>query len=153
MRKRNPHKKMISNVKRTIGTKKYRRTQRKDGSVPPLPKDYIETRLEIDYIFVEQLLAKQNGRCYWFPEIDLTEYFDCLWIPKHPMAPSVDRLNSKVTETDGHYSPDNVVLTTRFVNFGRCDYGGDFHNEVVMPFKEAILNPSNIVVGLEDYFG
>tara|TARA_Y100000310_G_C20165064_1_gene570983 strand:+ start:27 stop:473 length:447 start_codon:yes stop_codon:yes gene_type:complete len=146
---KNPYKKIISNIKNTINTKKKRRTLREDGTVPPLPKDYVETRLEIDYIFIEQLYAKQNGRCYWFPEVELN--LDLLWISKHPMAPSVDRLCSTVTETEGHYSPDNIVLTTRFVNFGRCAYEGDFVKEVVTPFKEAILNPS-MVNNLEECF-
>ena len=69
MRKRNPWKKLLSNVKSTASVKKNRRTVRSDGTVPPLPKDFVQTRVEIDEIFLEKLFGKQNGRCYYFPEI------------------------------------------------------------------------------------
>jgi len=143
MRKRNPWKKLLSNVKSTAGVKEYRRTQRKDGSVPPLAEDFVKTRVEFDEVFLENLFGKQNGRCYWFPEIELDP--SLLYVARHPMAPSVDRLVSKVTENEGHYTEDNVVLTTRFCNFGRGCYDGDFINEVVDVYKNAILNPTDLV--------
>jgi hypothetical protein len=143
MREKNPWLKLLANVKSTAGVKEYRRTARPDGTIPPLPEDYVHTRIEIDEIFLEQLFGKQNGRCYWFTEIELDPML--LYVPYHPMAISVDRLVSKVTENEGHYTEDNVVLTTRFCNFGRGCYDGNFRTEVVDVFKNAILNPTDSV--------
>ena len=136
---RNPWKKLLANVKSTANVKKHRRTVRSDGTIPSLPDDFVQTRVEIDDVFLEQLFGKQNGRCHWFPEIELDPML--LFVSKHPMAISVDRLVSKVTETEGHYTKDNVVLTTRFANFGRCSYDGDFDKEVVQVIQECIRNP------------
>lgn len=140
---KNPWKKLLANVKSTAAVKEYRRTQRKDGSFPPLAEDFVKTRVEFDAVFLENLFAKQNGRCYWFTEIELDPML--LYVPKHPMAISVDRLVSKVTENEGHYTKDNVVLTTRFVNFGRNSYNGNFRTEVVDVIRKSLLNPSDLV--------
>jgi hypothetical protein len=65
---------------------------------------------DINKKFLDYLLEKQNGNCYWLNiPLDLTMK-DAL------RKPSLDRLdNSK------GYSIDNVVLTTVFANTGRRD--------------------------------
>ncbi len=40
-----------------------------------------------------------------------------LFVPRSPFAVSVDRVDSS-----GGYTPDNIVLTTRFSNVGRGSY-------------------------------
>lgn len=64
---------------------------------------------------------KQNGKCYWLG-VDMS--LEDLLISRSPFAPSVDRLDSS-----GHYTKDNIVLTTRFANLGRGAYAGEDFQE------------------------
>lgn len=60
---------------------------------------------------------KQDGRCFWFDiplnmNLLFSNYHE--YIPKHPLAPSVDRIDD-----DKDYTIDNIVICCRLANFGR----------------------------------
>ena len=56
---------------------------------------------------------------------------------KTPTRPSVDRLD----DSKG-YVKGNVVITTRFTNFGRNSYKGDF-SQIVEEFKTGLQEGGN----------
>jgi hypothetical protein len=85
---------------------------------------------------LEQIWNQQDGKCYWFGvtlDLDLLYKNHPDWRPKHPLAPSIDKI-----DPDGDYTKDNIVITTRFANFGRnvCEY--DRFGEIV----ELLQNPA-----------
>lgn len=83
---------------------------------------YHEIHITIDDL--KEQWAKQNGKCYWL-NVDMS--LPDLFISRSPFAPSVDRLDSS-----GHYTKDNIVLTTRFANLGRGAYDGeDFQERLI----------------------
>jgi hypothetical protein len=51
-------------------------------------------------------------------------------MPKHPLAPSIDKI-----DVSGDYTKDNIVITSRFANFGRnvCDF--DKFHKIVKTLK------------------
>ena len=57
---------------------------------------------------------KQRGKCWW---LGIPMSLEDLFVPRSPFAVSVDRVDSS-----GGYTPDNIVLTTRFSNVGRGSY-------------------------------
>ena len=84
---------------------------------------------------LEEIWNSQEGKCYWFGvPLDITllyrDHPD--WMPKHPMAPSIDKI-----DVNGDYTKDNIVITTRFANFGRnvCDF--DSFKEIVQTLKNS----------------
>lgn len=58
---------------------------------------------------MEIFYIKQNCRCHWF-DIELNPAW--IFIPKHPLAISVDRL-------EYNYDKKSVVICSRFANLGR----------------------------------
>lgn len=80
---------------------------------------YHEVSITIDDL--KEQWEKQNGKCYWL-RIDMS--LEDLMISRSPFAVSVDRLDS-----NGHYTKDNIVLTTRFANLGRGAYAGEDFQE------------------------
>lgn len=74
---------------------------------------YRKLEFDIDVDFINELLKKQNGKCYWFG-VDLIPSK----IKKHPQQPSLDRLDNKKG-----YVKENVVLSCYSANIGRneCD--------------------------------
>lgn len=58
--------------------------------------------------------VEQDGKCYW---LGIEMSLEDLMISRSPFAVSVDRLDSQ-----GEYTKDNIVLTTRFANLGRGAY-------------------------------
>jgi hypothetical protein len=85
---------------------------------------------------LEQIWNQQDGKCYWFGvtlDLDLVYKNHPDWRPKHPLAPSIDKI-----DPDGDYTKDNIVITTRFANFGRnvCEF--DRFGEIV----ELLQNPA-----------
>ena len=83
---------------------------------------------------------KQNERCYWFNipldfHLLYKDHFE--WMPKHPMAPSVDRIDDKKD-----YTSDNIVISCRFANLGRNIYPHDKMKDVVKTiFEHNSANP------------
>jgi hypothetical protein len=98
-------------------------------------KPWIPSRVLVTPEDIKEIWYKQDGKCYWFGvDLDLgllyNDHSD--WMPKHPLAPSIDKIN-----IDGDYSKDNIVITTRFANFGRnvCDF--DRFGEIAKILKDA----------------
>jgi hypothetical protein len=84
---------------------------------------------------LEEIWNNQDGKCYWFGvPLDITLLYKDHpdWMPKHPMAPSIDKI-----DVSGDYTKDNIVITTRFANFGRnvCDF--DSFKEIVQTLKNS----------------
>jgi len=78
---------------------------------------------DVNSALLKRLRIKQNGKCYWLG-IDID--FDCKDVLR---APSIDRLyNSK------GYTIENVVLTTRFANLGRCNASSNEMNAFISKF-------------------
>ena len=81
--------------------------------------------ITIDVNYLMKLFNEQLERCYWLgTKINVSDVF----IPHHPLAPSVDRLNN-----DADYVPGNVVITTRFANRGRCNVEDTFFIDMCLP--------------------
>ena len=92
---------------------------------------YHEVHITIDDL--KSQWEEQNGKCYWL-NIDMS--LPDLLVSRSPFAPSVDRLNSS-----GHYTKDNIVLTTRFANLGRGAYDGeDFQERITKLINERGTN-------------
>ena len=84
-----------------------------------------EKDVKIDENYLMKLFNEQLERCYWLgTKINASDVF----IPHHPLAPSVDRLNN-----DDGYVPGNVVITTRFANRGRCNVEDTFFLDMCLP--------------------
>ena len=84
-----------------------------------------EKDIKIDENYLIKLFNEQLERCYWLgTKINVSDVF----IPHHPLAPSVDRLNN-----DEGYVPENVVITTRFANRGRCNVEASFFIDMCLP--------------------
>ena len=67
--------------------------------------------LTITREYIKNLWNKQNGRCFWTQVPMITGGGG-----RHPQQVSLDRIDS----TKG-YTPDNVVLSCLFANYGKCD--------------------------------
>jgi hypothetical protein len=83
----------------------------------------------IDESDLKEIWERQGGRCYWFNiplDLNLLYKDHPDWYPKHPLAPSVD----KIDET-GNYTRDNLVICCRFANFGRNIYPFDKTHELI----------------------
>lgn len=96
-------------------------------------KPWVPAKILITPADLEEIWNKQGGKCYWFDiDLDLALLYKDHpdWMPKHPLAPSIDKI-----DIDGDYSKDNVVICTRFANFGRnvCDF--DRFHEIVETLK------------------
>ena len=92
------------------------------GPSGPNQKQWIPAKIYVTPEELEEIWNKQNGKCYWFGvdlDLDLLYKDHPDWMPKHPLAPSIDKIN-----VDGDYTKDNIVICTRFANFGRnvCDF-------------------------------
>jgi hypothetical protein len=99
------------------------------GPAGPNQKQWIPSKIYITPLDIEEIWNKQSGKCYWFGidlDLDLLYKDHPDWMPKHPLAPSIDKI-----KVDGDYSKENIVICTRFANFGRnvCDFD-KFHNIV-----------------------
>lgn len=81
---------------------------------------------------LEKLWIRQNYRCAWLGiPVDLNE----IHVANSPYAISVDRIND-----DADYTVDNIMLTTRFANLGRCrsnmEQTREFINGLIDHFTE-----------------
>ena len=87
--------------------------------------------IDIDANWLEQQYQKQNGRCYYFPEITLDP--QSVFESRNPIAMSVERLD----DSKG-YTKDNVVLSIRFANLGLVNTHIDKKNEFISYFRGII---------------
>ena len=99
------------------------------GPSGPNQKQWVPAKIHVTPEEIKEVWDKQGGRCYWFGvDLDLSLMYKDHpdWMPKHPLAPSIDKI-----DVDGDYTKDNIVICTRLANFGRntCDF--DKFHEIV----------------------
>lgn len=92
------------------------------GAAGEQSKEWIPAKIFVTPEDLAEIWEKQHGRCYWFGvqlDLDLLYKDHPDWMPKHPMAPSIDKI-----DPNGDYTKDNIVICTRFANFGRnvCEF-------------------------------
>lgn len=83
-------------------------------------KQWIPSKLLITPEDLKRIWEKQGGKCYYFNidlDIDLLFKDHPDWYPKHPLCPSVDKIDDT-----GDYEINNIVICCRFANFGRNVY-------------------------------
>ena len=152
MKKRDPFKKLLTNCSMNavqqdsngewtkINSSTNRRRMNKvgssvGGSVGENSKEWMPSKLLIDENDLKEIWENQNGRCYWFNiplDLNLLYKNHPGWYPKHPLAPSVDKINDKLD-----YTKDNIVICCRFANFGRNVYPFDKMHELVILLKNS----------------
>lgn len=101
-------------------------------------KPWVPAKILITSADLEAQWEKQGKVCYWFKiplDFDLLYKDHPNWYPKHPGAPSVDKINES-----GDYTPDNIVITCRFANLGRNIY----------PHDKMVTFMEHIKKGIED---
>jgi len=97
-------------------------------------REHKEHEINIDWEYLKKVWLDQDKKDYWFPEyeIELNEIF----VPYSIKAPSVDRLDGSKGYVKG-----NVVLTTRFANLGRGNFGEtDFRTFIKKLWNETRTN-------------
>ena len=120
---RDPFKQLLSNCKKNsvtqdengnwnqIRSSTNRRRMNGDGASDQT-KIWIPSKLLVTSEDLKMVWDKQKGKCYWFDiDLDLNllykDHKD--WYPKHPLAPSVDKIDES-----GDYSINNIVICCRF---------------------------------------
>jgi hypothetical protein len=101
-------------------------------------RKWIPPKILLTPLDIENKWYEQDGRCYWFGiplNLGLLYNDHPGWYPAHPLAPSIDKMNP-----DGDYSYDNIVICTRFANFGRNVYPFDGFHQVVALVAESMLS-------------
>lgn len=99
------------------------------GTSGPQQQEWVPSKIFVTPQDLEDIWLSQSGKCYWFGvplDLDLLYKDHPDWMPKHPLAPSIDKI-----DVNGDYTKENIVICTRFANFGRnvCDFER-FHNIV-----------------------
>lgn len=125
-----------------INSSTNRRRMEKTGSSVGGPagansKEWKPAKVLITADDIKTQWKKQGGRCHWLKiplDLDLLYKDHPDWYPKHPKAPSIDKINEK-----GDYTPDNIVITSRFANFGRNVYPYDKMQEFVEQLRDSML--------------
>lgn len=141
-KKRNPFEKLLANCKlngiyqKQDGTwainssTNKRRMEGKGSAVgSSMGKKWVPSKILITVEDLENQWKKQGCKCYWFNiplDFQLLYKDHPEWFPKHPMAPSVDRVDDKLD-----YTPDNIVISCRFANLGRNVYPHDKMRDVL----------------------
>jgi hypothetical protein len=152
IKKRNPFKKLLDNCKMngiyqkadgtwTINSSTNRRRMEKTGSsvggaAGTNSKEWKPAKVLITAEDLEKQWEKQGKVCFWLNiPIDLellySDHPD--WYPKHPAAASVDKIDDSKD-----YTPDNIVITCRFANFGRNIYPYDKMLTFVEVIREGL---------------
>ena len=111
----------------------------------PNSKVWIPSKIYIDEKDLQQIWKKQNELCYWFKiplnfNLLFSDYAD--YYPKHPLAPSVDKIDDKKD-----YTIDNIVICCMLANFGRNVYPFE-------PFQTVIdiVTHKTKVNNLDDFY-
>jgi hypothetical protein len=83
---------------------------------------WIPAKCYITEMDLREIWHDQGEVCYWFKiPLDFNLLFASCpdYMPKHPLAPSVDRIDDALD-----YTKDNVVICCRLANFGRntCNF-------------------------------
>lgn len=102
------------------------------GAAGAKSKEWVPAKLLITADDLRAQWAKQGEVCYWLKiplDLGLLYKNHPGWYKKHPGAPSVDRIDDSKD-----YTPDNIVITSRFANFGRNVYPFDRMHEFVKTF-------------------
>lgn len=108
-------------------------------------KVWIPSKVLITEKDIASVWNLQNGKCYWFDvPLDMNLLFSDSsdYIPKHPLAPSIDKIDDKLD-----YTVDNIVICCRLANFGRNVCPADkFRNIVdVVTKKKKVLTLENFI--------
>ena len=92
-------------------------------------KDWIPSRCTLTEQDLSTLWDAQGRVCYYFKiPLDFGLLFKNYhgYYSKHPLAPSVDKIDDK-----GDYTLDNVVISSRFANYGRNVYPFEGMHDIV----------------------
>ena len=100
-------------------------------------------KLMVNSSDLQRKWVEQGEICYWFKisiDLDLLFKSHSEYFPRHPLAPSVDRIDGA-----GDYSYDNIVICTRAANAARNVFPFDrFHNIVeIIQSKKTQNNLNN----------
>lgn len=91
----------------------------------------------IDLPFIENLLIKQNNKCYWYNiDLELNSYNETQI--RNPLKLTIDRLNCKKG-----YSKDNVVLSCYAANCGRANCSIKQWINIINKIKNGLITKSN----------
>ena len=107
------------------------------GAATKNSKKWNPSKILITADDLEKQWEKQGKVCYWLKTpIDLELLFKSHpeWYPKHPGAPSVDRIDD-----NKDYTPDNIIITCRFANLGRNIYPYDRTIEFIEQLRQGMI--------------
>ena len=81
------------------------------GASGPSSQEWIPARIYVTPEELAEIWDKQGGKCYWFNiPLDITllykDHKD--WMPKHPLAPSIDKI-----DVNGAVSYTHLTLPTK----------------------------------------
>jgi hypothetical protein len=143
---RNGFKKLINNIKKnalyqdengeytkmssSVNLRKYL-----NGKETANSKDWVPPKVKITEEDLVKVWNRQNGKChYWNVDLDMDLLFpeSSNFIPNHPLAPSVDRIDN-----NKDYTLDNIVICTRFANIGRGSFPYEEMKNVVDHLKKS----------------
>jgi hypothetical protein len=143
---RNGFKKLINNIKKnelyqdengeytkmssSVNLRKYL-----NGKETANSKEWVPPKVKITEEDLVKVWNKQNGKChYWNVDLDMDLLFpeSSNFIPNHPLAPSVDRIDN-----NKDYTLENIVICTRFANIGRGSFPYEEMKLVVDHLKKS----------------
>ena len=91
------------------------------------PKDQL-----VDVKFIEELLVKQDGKCYWY---NIKMDVDSIEGSRNPLKVTIDRL-----DCNKGYSKDNVVLASYAANCGRGDCPKELWENIIKIIGNGIIS-------------